>query len=383
MTASSRASRVGRAIRQFVLGPWPVHVGALWMFSSVIVLGISWRLFGAQPMIPQQDQLGPRAVAILALGLLGPGFVLVPLMIYRRIRHRLTVRPVRWPEYLLTMALASTIGGSLLNLILRHSDNYQEVLNHPRLIDTTVRLFVPIVVINAVIGTVFARIQKESDATKKALETVVAQRGLLLESEERVRGQVASYLHDRVQTDLVSIGLRIRAAYGLDAEEMRTELDSALDELERVRSNEVRKASRQLSPTLGHVTLSTALRELADAYLPGMRVTIVESDVINERLHGKDEISRATGIYRICEQGLLNAAIHGRASECLIQLTRTSRSEVTLVLSDNGVGMQGESFEPGMGMTVISAWVEALGGQWSLESATSGMLLTASFPATS
>ncbi len=186
-----------------------------------------------------------------------------------------------------------------------------------------------------------------------------------------------------MQTDLVSIGLRIRAAYGLDAEEMRTELDSALDELERVRSNEVRKASRQLSPTLGHVTLSTALRELADAYLPGMRVTIVESDVITARLREKDEISRATGIYRICEQGLLNAAIHGRASECLIQLTRTSRSEVTLVLSDNGVGMQGESFEPGMGMTVISAWVEALGGQWSLESATSGMLLTASFPATS
>ena len=380
MTANSRASRVGRAIRQFVLGPWPVHVGALWMFLSVMVLGVAWRLFGAQPMIPQQDQLGPRAVSILAVGLLSPGLVLVPLMIYRRIRRRLTVRPVRWPEYLLTMALASAIGGSLLNLILRNSDNYQEVLNHPRLIDTTVRLFVPIVVINAVIGSVFARIQKESDATKKALETVVAQRGLLLESEERVRGQVASYLHDRVQTDLVSIGLRIRAAYSLDAEEMRAELDSALDELERVRSNEVRKASRQLSPTLGHVTLGTALRELADAYLPGMRVTIVESDVINERLHGKDEISRATGIYRICEQGLLNAAVHGRASECLIQLTRSFGDEVVLSLSDNGIGMQGETLQPGMGTTVISAWVEALGGQWSLQPASSGMTLSATFP---
>ena len=195
-----------------------------------------------------------------------------------------------------------------------------------------------------------------------------------------MRGQVASYLHDRVQTDLVSIGLRIRAAYTLDATEMKAELDSALDDLERVRSNEVRKASRQLSPTLGHVTLSTALRELADAYLPGMRVTIVESDVITARLREMDEISRATGIYRICEQGLLNAAIHGRASECLIQLTRTSRNEVTLVLSDNGVGMQGESLQPGMGTTVISAWVEALGGQWSLQPASSGVTLTAALP---
>ena len=161
---------------------------------------------------------------------------------------------------------------------------------------------------------------------------------------------------------------------------MKAELDSALDELERVRSNEVRKASRQLSPTLGHVTLGTALRELADAYLPGMRVTIVESDVITARLREKDEISRATGIYRICEQGLLNAAVHGRASECLIQLTRTSRDKITLVLSDNGVGMQCASLQPGMGMTVISAWVEALDGQWSLEPATSGMTLIATFP---
>ena len=380
MTASSRVARVGRAIRHFVLGPWPLHVGALWTFLSVMILGVTWRLFGAQPMIEQQDPLSSRAVGILTVGLLAPGVLLVPLVIYRLIRRRITQRPPKWPEYLLALALASVIGAIVLNFVLRNSENYQDILNHPRLIDTSVRIFVPVWFINAVIGTVFARISKEATAAKDALQVVVAQRRLLLESEERVRGQVASYLHDRVQTDLVSIGLRIRAAYSLDAEDMRAELDSALNELERVRSNEVRKASRQLSPTLGHVTLSTALRELADAYQPGMKVTIVESDVISARLRDKGEISRATGIYRICEQGLLNAAIHGRASECLIQLTRTSRDEVTLGLSDNGVGLQGNSLQPGMGTTVISAWVEALGGQWSLQPASSGMTLIATFP---
>jgi hypothetical protein len=34
-----------------------------------------------------------------------------------------------------------------------------------------------------------------------------------------------------------------------------------------------------------------------------------------------------------------------------------------------------------MGSTVISAWVEALGGHWALESQASGMTLTATFPA--
>ena len=380
MTASSRASRVGRAIRQFVLGPWPVQVGTVWIFLSVSILGIGWRLVGSSPMVDLQSPLISRILGLLVVGLLGPGAFLVPIILYRLIRSRITQRPVTWPEYLLSMMLASYLGAVLLNYFIRDWEDLQDLLNYPSVSLTALRMFFPVWFINALIGTVFARINQEATAAKDSLQVVVAQRRLLLESEERVRGQVASYLHDRVQTDLVSIGLRIRAAYTLDATEMKAELDSALDDLERVRSNEVRKASRQLSPTLGHVTLSTALRELADAYLPGMRVTIVESDVISAQLHDKSEISRATGIYRICEQGLLNAAIHGRSSECLIQLTRTSRNEVTLVLSDNGVGMQGESLQPGMGTTVISAWVEALDGQWNLAPASSGTTLTATFP---
>ena len=51
-----------------------------------------------------------------------------------------------------------------------------------------------------------------------------------------------------------------------------------------------------------------------------------------------------------------------------------------MILSDNGIGMQCETLQPGMGMTVISAWVEALGGQWSLQPAAVGMTLIATFP---
>ena len=94
MTPSSSASRVFRAARRFALGPWPLHVGALWTFLSVMIAGVLWRLFGAQPMIPQQGDLAPRAAGLLALGLLSPGVVLVPLIIYRRIRRKFVERPV-------------------------------------------------------------------------------------------------------------------------------------------------------------------------------------------------------------------------------------------------------------------------------------------------
>jgi signal transduction histidine kinase len=381
MTAKWTAGAMLRAVRRFLLGPWPIHAGALWTFLSVMILGVTWRLLGSQPMIPTQGQLSGRIVPILAIGILGPGVVMVPLIVYRWVRRRYFRREVRSPEYLLALAGASVIGGLVLNAVLRNSQEYQELLNDPRLLDTAVRIFVPVWVINAVIGTVFARIQKESDAARDALQTVVAQRRLLLESEERVRGQVAAFLHDRVQTDLVSIALRVRATIGKPPEVMASELTSVITELERVRSQEVRRASRQLSPNLASVSFVAALRDLAEAYRPAMDVAINVHESVAYRIEQCDDDTRATGLYRICEQGLLNAAIHGHATECLIQVTLTSRDQLVLRLTDNGVGLQGKPVQPGMGSTVIAAWVESLRGDWSLEQGAVGVVLTATIPA--
>jgi signal transduction histidine kinase len=51
-----------------------------------------------------------------------------------------------------------------------------------------------------------------------------------------------------------------------------------------------------------------------------------------------------------------------------------------LRLTDNGIGLQGKSVQPGMGSTVISAWVESLQGTWSLEPGVIGLTLTAAIP---
>ena len=380
MTARSQAAAALRIIRQFVFGPWPLHVLAMWTFLSTVILGVLFRLFGPQGMIPAVGNASPGFAAVVAFGLLGPGAVLVPLMIYMRIRHRFMRYDMRSPEYLLTLLVASALGAVIFNSVLRFQPVVLEVLNHPRFIDTTLRFFFPIWFMSAVLGSVFSRIQRESDTSKQALQTVVAQRRMLLESEERVRVEVAAFLHDRVQTDLVSIALRIRATIGQDPDTTSRELTSVISELERVRSQEVRRASRQLSPNLATVSLDAALRDLAESYRPGMNVTIIVNESVAHRIAQCHDDTQATGIYRICEQGLLNSAVHGHATDCMISVSLTGRDDIVLNLSDNGVGHQHKTLQPGMGMTVISAWVEALGGVWSLEPAFSGMTLTASFP---
>ena len=367
-------------VRRFVFGPWPVHPGVLWTIPGLLLSAGTLRVVGLQPVVPTVIPLAERLAVILGLGILAPGLVVVPLIIYTRVRRRFVQHPVRSPEYLLSLAGAAAIGALVITATYPLLPLLAQVLGDPRFVDTFVRAFVPLWLVNAVIGTAFARIQRESDAAQAALQTTVAQRRLLLESEERVRGQVAAYLHDRVQTDLVSIGLRMRSAMSLAPEQMASEIEAGLVELERVRADEVRRASRQLSPHLARITLETALRELAEAYRPGMHVTFAISDAAATRLRASDDISRATGIYRICEQGLLNAAVHGHATECAIQVRLDGRDEFVLEIQDNGVGLPPSPGEPGMGSTLISAWTETLGGHWTLESATVGATLTAVIP---
>jgi signal transduction histidine kinase len=369
------------AVRRFFLGPWPIHAGALWIFLASTLLVVGWRLGGNRPLVPTTSPLSQRVLLVLLIAVLTPTVMVAPLVVYRRLRARFTDRAMGSAEYMLSLAGASLISGLLLNRIFQFSTDFQQLMSNPRPIDTAWRAFFPTWILLAVVGSVFARIQKASDTAQDALQTVVAQRRLLLESEERVRGQVAAFLHDRVQTDLVSIALRVRATIGQTPEVMTRELNSVIAELERVRSQEVRRASRQLSPNLGTVSFEAALHDLAESYRPAMDVDINVHESVANRIEQCDDDTRATGLYRICEQGLLNAAIHGHATECSIQVTLTPRDELVLHLIDNGVGLQGKSVQPGMGMTVISAWVEALGGHWALDSQASGMTLTATFPA--
>ena len=111
-----------------------------------------------------------------------------------------------------------------------------------------------------------------------------------------------------------------------------------------------------------------------------MKITVAVSEAALQRLHLGDDITTATGLYRICEQGLLNAAIHGHAAQCSIDISLNANDDFELVLHDNGVGLNGSSIKPGMGSTVIAAWVESLNGQWSLSPAPVGMTLTALVP---
>jgi nickel-type superoxide dismutase maturation protease len=117
----------------------------------------------------------------------------------------------------------------------------------------------------------------------------------------------------------------------------------------------VRCARRHLSPDLQRIGLETALRELSDAYRPGMSVTSVLAKSCTDRPASESASTQTTAVYRIFEQGLLNAAVHGHASECSSVVSESESHRVIPKLRDNGVGSPHATPEPGTGMLLSAS----------------------------
>ncbi len=100
-----------------------------------------------------------------------------------------------------------------------------------------------------------------------------------------------------------------------DHTETREQLERAIDEIERIRSTEVRSASRRLSPAFGSVGLDTALQDLANSWNK-VKAVRVHFDARHQAFFMSCDVSREleTAPYRVSEQALLNGAPHGKTS---------------------------------------------------------------------
>jgi signal transduction histidine kinase len=86
------------------------------------------------------------------------------------------------------------------------------------------------------------------------------------------------------------------------------------------------------------------------------------------------------GAYRIIEQSLLNALVHGPAKHVKISMTTDSKGLSQLEISDDGPGSSGESSEPGVGTAVIDSWLSILKGVKTIDTVPGhGYRLTVTF----
>ena len=252
----------------------------------------------------------------------------------------------------------------------------------PTLIGGIGRLAFVIFLILIVSGQAGATLQKEVVQKQAALDLARRQQDILLRGDEFTRRQISGSLHDRVQARLIATCMELQMVDVRAPDETRRAIEATVAQLEEIRSVDVRRVARALSPRLSEVDLESALDELARQYEPGMKSTI-EVDAILQEVRTRPHQNVLLGVYRIIEQALLNSAGHGAARLCEIHVW-SDGSVIRLTVRDDGRGFGDGPTTNGFGSALMTAWAQSLGGAWSWKSGkNAGVSLEAALPVNS
>lgn len=208
----------------------------------------------------------------------------------------------------------------------------------------------------------------------------------LLRVQDEERRNMARELHDSVIQGLAAAVINLsllKDSIHLDPEAART-LDATLKIIEdSVR--EIRTFSYLLHPPLLDVNgLQSALRWYVEGYSKrsGVRVELNLPDK-RERLGNDIELA----LFRIVQESLTNIHRHSGSSRATIRMQRTE-NEVTLVVSDDGHGMDAQTLEKvrregavlGVGIAGMKQRLQQLGGKLNIASGGNGTSVKASVP---
>lgn len=353
-----------KKFRDFI-GPHPYNPGLMFLFFWAFYLSRYLPLMLAQPPGSERWQAG---ATILLLALI-PAFAFSGCaLLWNRFRP--------WPQdklrfYLLELFLSTT----MLNL------TFAFVAEHPKfetvegLRGTTVPPtpifmflnFVFTVLLLAALHQTESKIQNrlaKADALAARLEQ---ESRVLILAEEELKNQVSQFLHDRVQSSLMVLAMRLKELDPHSDESSRAEVNRIITELESLRMQDLRLAIESLSPNLEVTSLATAISKLVHGNADRVKLMLsLESTV--DGLPNETKMA----LYKISEQAILNAQLHGQADQINVTGERRSSNFWVWSISDNGEGLVNGTGKPGLGSTLIDSWSRVIGGTKTIDAPSAG-----------
>jgi len=202
------------------------------------------------------------------------------------------------------------------------------------------------------------------DATERKEAQMRLHRLAVLEDRERI----AKELHDGVIQALFAVGMNLQAteAKAGDPEAVRARLSGAVDSID-VAIRDLRNYIFGLRPgILADRQLDQALHLLVEEFQE--KSGVVTAVQIDERVAAQFG-NTATQLVQVTREALSNVARHAQATTCRVSLLRRDESAV-LEIDDDGRGFKpGRGSSRGQGLRNMRERVEAIGGTFSVESA--------------
>lgn len=202
------------------------------------------------------------------------------------------------------------------------------------------------------------------------------------QADREVRRLLARELHDRVAQTLT--GMLV------DVENFKAEEVGWTDVVSQL--NKIQGSTRQVLHSLRQLLHDLRGEDvIADDFVETVRGLVIRFSqqtliavVLNVSPRWPSQLVRPAylNLYRIIEEALANVRMHSGASEAQIRLEPYSEHEVTIVISDDGRGLDTDQARPmGMGTLGMKERAALLGGELKIESKVgAGTTVRAIFP---
>jgi signal transduction histidine kinase len=220
------------------------------------------------------------------------------------------------------------------------------------------------------------KILERLDTANVLVRQLKTDREELLNLDEDIRRQTSLFLHDRVQSDLMVVGMKLKSISGKSSAEVNEVIELAIARLENSRGEDLRNLIQTLSPNFDTAGLKGSLDVLVRQYESSTSIS-VEIDSETEKLDSQYSL----GIYRIIEQALLNSLVHGPAKKVLVAVSTSAASVTEISVADDGPGADLATVQSGIGSAIIDSWVGILEGKKTVDTVPGhGYRLVVNFP---
>ncbi len=217
--------------------------------------------------------------------------------------------------------------------------------------------------------------EQEKLIQTQKLETALKEQELheidvMLESQEKERQRIANELHDNLGSLLATLKFNFQNIKHSSntTDTANNELYQKTDDLLEEAYQEVRNIAHLKNlGVIGNQGLEAAVKKMAE------KMSVLEKITFNvipfgmtERLENSKEII----LFRMIQELCTNIIKHSEATEVNIYLTQHKKTEINIIIEDNGKGFNPKkvTFKDGIGLRSIEKKVEQMGGTFTIDS---------------
>jgi signal transduction histidine kinase len=344
-----------------LVGPYPYNPYLMFLFFSAIYISRFAPLVSDLPAGSERWKAGGLVIlasSIPGLFFAGSGFLLNKYRFWSQKSTVLYVCEGAFAQYLNLLMLRPII--SFLSDQLEVASIVSLPLNINMFIVTLLLALITLALMHQAERKIIERLSAATNLVAK----LQAEREDLVHSDEKLRRHTSQFLHDRVQSDLMVVGIKLKSISGKSSPEVDEVLDRAITHLENTRATDLKNLIQVLTPNLDAGSLYSALEVLTEQYRPNMEVSVKIDDTTEEL-----DSEVLLGIFRIIEQSILNSLMHGPANRVQITVSTDSVGVTDIFISDDGPGISVKEISAGVGTAIIDSWVGILNGSKEIDSA--------------